>query len=283
MVFAIISGIISALGGALKIASAFKTQSETSIVGSGSGSGFWKYYANSVIGTRSIGAMDCGRYIDNMMTKIMKEATPAMQKHTNEIIADLQEIADFESYLWGDCDNMVNTVDYNKGAGKLYLYIYTFSPFIHEIRGEAVQISTLKIKVDMQLAKDWVIIQKAKSSFFKATVSQEIQYLPEKGLEEKHIIEAISIAMAPAVLGLVQVPERFMTILDTLLKEQMENPDAGVVTAPTAEQTQQAYEHFQDMRAAQDSYTENASKGFSEMSEAIKGLGSKGEELPKQP
>ena len=275
----IMSGVIGALKGAVQIASMFKTQSSESIVGSGSGTGFWKYYSNSAVGTRSVAANRCGDYIDLMIGRIMNEATPALQSHTNEIIADLQDISEFESYVWGECDNMINTVNYNQGAGQLYMYVYTFSPFIHETRGEAVKIQTMKIRADMKLAQDWIIVQKTKASFFKATSSQEIQYLPQKGIQTKDIVDAISIAMAPAVLGLVQLPERFMTVLDSLLKQQMDNPNAGVVTAPSAEQTQQAYEQFKEMRAAQDAYTENALKGFDTMSDAIKELGNKGTDL----
>ena len=280
MVFAVLSGIISALGGALQIASAFKTQSATTSVGSGCGSGLWKFYSNSAVGTRSMAASSCGEYISRLITRVMKEATPEMQQHTDDIIADLQDIKDFESYAWGDCDNMVNTVNYNKGAGTLFMYVYTFSPFIHETRGEAVQISTMRINCNMELAKDWMIVSKAKSSFFKASVSQEIQYLPEKGLDVNAIVNAISIAMAPAVLGLVKLPDRFMTVLDSLLKEQMENPDKGVITAPTAEQTQAAYQQFQDMRTAQDNYEKNAETGFANLTQALKDLGTKGKDLP---
>ena len=272
------SGIIGALGGALKIASAFKTQSSTSIVGSGNGTGFWKFYSNSNVGTQPVRAEHCGKYVSKMINKIMNEATPALQTHTQEIIDELNDVSEFESYLLGDCDSMVNTANYNKGSGTFFLYCYTFSPFIHETFGQCVNIQTLKIKIDMQLAKDWIIVQKAKSSFFSCSVSQEIQYLPEKGLQTSHIINAISIAMAPAVLGLVKLPDRFMTILDTLFQEQIANPNQGVITAPTAEQTAAAYEQFKDMRTKQEEYEKNAADGFSQMSEALAALGSKGNE-----
>ena len=280
MVFAVLSGIISALGGALQIASAFKTQSATTIVGSGSGTGFWKYYSNSAVGTLSMSQSKCSEYVSRLITRVMQEATPEIQQHTDDIISDLQDIKDFESYAWGDCDNMVNTVNYNKGSGTLYMYVYTFSPYIHEKLGEAVQVSTMRINCNMELAKDWMIVSKAKSSFFKASVLQEIQYLPDKGLDVNAIVNAISIAMAPAVLGLVKLPDRFMTVLDSLLKEQMENPDRGVITAPTAEQTEAAYQQFQDMRTAQDNYEKNAEEGFQNLSQEVKNLGTKGQDLP---
>jgi hypothetical protein len=221
-----------------------------------------------------------GDYIDRMVRRVTKEATPALQAKVPEIIDDLQEIKEFESYAWGDCDNMVNTVDYNKGEGSLFLYIYTFSPFIHPTRGEGCKIQSLRIVANMELAKDWMVVAKSKVSFFKSTYSEEIQYIPNKGIEMKHVIEAISIAMAPAVLGLVQLPERFMTMLDTMLKEQSENPDRGVIKGPTAEQTQEAINNFKEMQNRQDKYEENAQQGFAALGEAVKGLGTKGAETP---
>ena len=109
-------------------------------------------------------------------------------------------------------------------------------------------------------------------------MSQEIQYLPKKGLDERSIVEAISVAMAPAALGLVKVPESFMKILDTLLKQQMEHPDKSVITAPTKEQTEQAYQAYNDMVKAQAEYEKNAMEGFANISEEIKKLGQKGKD-----
>jgi len=245
------------------------TQSSTSITATGSGTGFWRYYSNSVVGTRSIAATSCGKYITNMINRVTKEATPALQKHINEVVTDLQDIQEFESYAWGDCDNMVNTVNYNKGSGTLFLYVYTFSPFIHPTRGEGVKIQSMRITANMELAKDWMVVSKVKASFFKTTMSQEIQYIPQKGIELKHVVEAIAMAMAPAVLGLVQLPERFMTVLDTLLKDQMANPDKGVVTAPTKEQTEFAYNQFKDMQTKQDEYEKNAQEGFADIQKVL--------------
>jgi hypothetical protein len=280
MALAVISGVIGAIGGALNIAKAFSKQSATSIQQTGSGTGFWRFYSNSVVGTRAVGAEKCGEYIDRMIRNVMKEATPSIQTHTNEVIQDLKDIQYFESYVYGDCDNMINVVDYNKDSGLLYMYVYTFSPYIHQTRGEAVKIQNLKIRCNIQLAKDWMVVSKVKASFFKTKMSSEIQYIPNKGIQMQHVIEAIAIAMAPAVLGLVKLPERFMTMLDTMLRDQMANPDRGVVTAPTSEQTAAAYDKFKEMQAKQDEYIKNAQTGFSQLGSAITGLGQKGSETP---
>ncbi|EAX96064.1 hypothetical protein TVAG_265530 [Trichomonas vaginalis G3] len=280
MALAIASGIISCLAGALKIASAFKTQSSTQIVGSGKGTGFFKFYSNSAVGTRSIAARSCGAYIDRMISNIMADQSAIVQAHKQNIINDLTDIKDFESYAWGDCDNMVNTVSYEKASGSLYMYIYTFSPFISDTRGEGVRVSNMKIHVDFVMPKDWIIVSKIKSSFFKCTMNQEIQYLDTKSIQMSDVIEAVAIAVAPAVLGLVKLPERFLNVLDTVIKSQMANPDRGIVTAPTAEQSAQAYAQFQDMRNKQQEYDQRASEGFSDIKAAIDALGQKGPETP---
>lgn len=277
MALAIVSGIIGCLGGAMKIASAFKTQAATTIVGSGKGTGFFKFYSNSLVGNRAIPESGMPTYLDRMMAHIMAEQSPIVQANKAAIVADLQDIKDFESYAWGDCDNMVNTVSYNKMSGSLFMYVYVFSPFIHERLGNGVKVANMKIHVDFTLPKDWIIVSKVKSSFFKATMNQEIQYLDTKSVKLTDVIEAISIAVAPAVLGLVKLPDRFMACLDSIIKSQMEHPDAGIVTAPTAEQSAAAYQQFQDMRQAQDNYAQNAQSGFQDI---IGSLGTMGGSTP---
>jgi hypothetical protein len=214
------------------------------------------------------------KYINKQITRITKNTNSELKAHTQEIIDDLEDICEFESYLWGDCDNMVNTVNYdaNDEKGSLYLYTYTFSP-LETTKGDAVKVSLMKIRVShLQLAKDWMVVSKVKTSFLKAKMSQEIQYVPKKGLEMDSIINAIAIAMAPCVLGLVKLPDRFMTVLDTLLKEQMANPSAGVITSPTSEQTAALYEKFKEMQAKQDEYGSSAQDGISDI---VSALGSK--------
>jgi len=277
MAFAIITGVIGAINGALSIAKAFSTQSHSGIQQTGKGTGFWKYYSNSYVGTKCIDMRRVPDYIDRMVYRITKEATPGLAKKRKEIIADLKEIKEFESYAWGDCDNMVSCVDYAKAQNTLFYYIYTFSPFIHATRGEGCRIQTIQIQANMKLAKDWMIVSKAKVGFFKSESHDEIQYLDERGLEMKDIIEAISIAMAPAVLGLVQLPERFMTVLETMLKDQQEHPERGVIKGPTPEQQQQAFQNFKEMQDRQDKYTENAKDGFKALGDALS-LGQKGNE-----
>ena len=281
MALACISGIIGCIGGALKIAKAFSTQSMTSIQQTGSGSGFWRYYSNSAVGSLSMSVTKCDVYIQSMINRITKETTPEIQAKKAEIIEFLSDIKEFESYAWGDCDRMVNTVDYNKATGTLFVYIFTFSPFIHPRKGEGVRVQTLRICCNMELAKDWMVVSKVKASFFKTTATSEIQYIPNKSIKMSDVIEAISIAMAPAVLGLVQLPERFMTMLDSILKDQQANPQKGIVTAETSEQVAQKYQAFKEMQAKQDEYIQNAQTGFSDLSEAISALGgNKTEETP---
>jgi hypothetical protein len=266
-VLALISGIMTCLGGAMKIASAFKTQSSSTITGTGTGSGFFKFYSKSGISTMSLSVDNCGRYLQRLIDRMMRDQSPSLAAHKQSIIENLQDMADFETYAWGECDNMVNTITYNQGSGRLFFYIYTLSPF-QASRGDAVKVQTMKIDLDITLAKDWMIVTKAKCNFFKSKVSSEIKYLPEKGVELKHIVEAISIAMAPAVIGLVQVPERFMVVLDKMFADQIANPDAGVPKADLDAQ-RQAYEQLKEMEDRQAQYEQNAQDGFKDIISAL--------------
>jgi len=277
MTFAIITGVISAINGALNIAKAFATQSAEIVVGSGKGTGFWKFYSNSYLGTKAIAMNRVPEYIDKMVDRITKEASPALARKKNDLIDYLQAIKEFDSYVLDECNNMVNVVDYSKSQGTLFFYITTFSPFIHSKRGEGCKIETISIKVDMKLAKDWMIIQKAQTSFFRSSCHDEIQYLNEKGMKMSDVVEAISVAMAPAVLGLIKLPKGYMKILDTMFKEQQAHPERGTIKGPTPEQQAQAYQNFKNMQDRQDKYEENAKEGFKALGNALS-LGLKGPE-----
>ena len=272
-------GVMSALSAAVQIASAFKTTNAESVVGTGGGKGFWNFYSNSQIGTLSMASASVPRYIERLIERMMREQSPEVQAHKASVIENLRDVSDFETYAWGQCDHMVNSVTYNKASGSVFFYVYTFSPFMHATRGEGCTISTMKVIANMALARDWMVISKVKANFFKTTAKVEVRYLPEKGIQMSNVIEAIAIALAPAVLGLVQIPERFMTMLEKLVHEQFAaGPNAGIPQGPTPEQQAQIDANMREMRDKQDHYAQQASQGFKDLAGLLGGP--KGPDVP---
>ena len=72
------------------------------------------------------------------------------------------------------------------------------------------------------------------------------------------INEVLAFALAYAALDLVKLPGRFVNVLERMLKYQQENPNEGVVTAQTAEQTDAGMKEFNDFKNNQLEYEKNS-------------------------
>ena len=236
--------------GALNIAKSFATQSITTIDQMGKTNGFWKYYSNTSVSTKAFREELLDKYMSKMIKDVTKEASPSLQNQYNNIIDDLQEIKEFETAAEKICDNSVSTMNYNKGSGTFFFYIYNFNPFYNELRHHiSIQVSKIMMRAECQLGKDWMIVTKVKSSFFSSTACSELHYLEDKSIQLKDIAEVIAMAFAPAILGLVQLPERFIMTITNICQKQLDNPEPGY-TPPTAEQRQQTLNIINDYRTA---------------------------------
>ena len=256
------NAIMGCACGALKILKAFSTQSYETIDQTGKATGFWKFYSCSSVSNKSIREELMDKYLDRMIKRVTKEATPKFQSYYTEILNDLQDIKDFESYSEDTCDNSVTTFDFSKANGILFVYIYNFSPYYNQRKKhDSIKISTVKMMARCSLAKDWMIITKVKSSFFKTTSKSELKYLDEKEVQLKDVIEAMSIAFAPAMLGLCKLPERFVKVIASMCEQQMTNPSPGI-TPPTSEQKQQALDTLKDFRESSNKALDDAQKAF---------------------
>lgn len=271
MVLPILSAIIGCLGGAMSIATAFKKESSETIVGHGRGDGFFKFYSHSLIGDRTIRMNLMEKYLDRIVSRIMRDQSPALQVHKQDILDEIMDTKDFESYTMKGESHMVNSVGYNKNVGQLFMNIYTFDPMTHEVYGPGCTIQYMKIQVDFNLAQDWMIVSKTKARFNKATQHQEFKYIDEKAVDMKDVVKAISIAVAPAVLGLVKLPESFMTCLDSVIKSQIENPSPELQISQ--EQLQASQQQFNDMVARQEKYMENVRSGFDKIAGELGKIG----------
>ena len=264
MVLALISGIVGALSNALDILE-MGFISKPVVIPEAIDRGFWEYYDNSVIGTASLRAASFDKYIEKFVHSCLKQASPEMQKYSDSIIEELNDVSGFEykSEISDENSYMITVITYNHGEDAMEIKLYTFSPFLHETHVEAIARQSMRIVYSLSLnfKKDWMIVSKARS-FHKTTMLKEIQYIPASTNNIQHIVESISYAMSPAVLGLVKLPDQYMAILDKILKQQMNKPDEGVITAPTAEQSAIAYEKFKEMRLRQEEYTKNYEDGF---------------------
>ena len=232
----------------LNIAKAFSTHSADMIDASGKGHGWWEFYACADFSSKGTREENMDRYLKKIIKHVTKEATPALQARYNELLEFLQDTKDFQDATEIICDKSVTAINFNQGSGTIFFYIYNFNPFFNTYTNHRiVKMTSVKMEAKCKLAKDWMIVTKVRSSFFKSSVFTELRYLEPKDVQFNNIAEAISMAFAPAILGLVQFPDRFLATISNLLQQQINNPSEGI-TPPSAEKRQQALDMAKQCR-----------------------------------
>lgn len=171
-------------------------------------SAFFKFYSHSRVAQYSVPLT----YMSGIIESILKDTmTDRVYLHKDEFVVHLQKMAKFESYRYGVCVNGINTVSYSKLTGLLYMRLDTFTPYIHKNPkiNKAVRHESLSIKLAFDLCKDFYIANTIRANILGATSSEEIRWMDKKSLNINHITHAISIAIAPVILGIVEIPPSF--------------------------------------------------------------------------
>ena len=189
------------------------------------------------------------KYIARMIKAHTKEATPGLQNHFTEILNDIQDIKEFESYSKESCDNSVTTINYNPFSSNLYIHIQNFNPYYDENKKRnSVAVSrVMMISRGNYFSKEWMIVTKLKANSFKISSASELKYIDQKAVQLEDVIEAMSIAFAPAMLGLCKLPERFVKVITNMCEQHIANPSPGF-TVPTGEQRQKVLHTLENFR-----------------------------------
>lgn len=153
-------------------------------------------------------------YSDNGLEYLMKK---------DEYIRNIGSMKKYSSYRFGQCINSINNIAYSKNQGKLYMSIFTFTPFLIDINGQkvkSVRYSALKINMQFEMAKYFVVLSKVKANWFKGTYAEEIRWLDQKALTLDSVVNAMSIALAPCIVGIVHLPPEFVTQIEIMVKDE---------------------------------------------------------------
>ena len=266
--FAIASGIITCLQGALSIVQSFKTECYEQPVASGHGRGFWDFYAFSTTSRKGIGFDKMDQYLrQNVLGRIQKINAPS-QKYIDTVTAEILEIADYESYIWDEAEFSVNSVQFSNNAGKLYFLIYTFTPKVKASTGqEYFYVQQMRMEVEnFKLAQDWVLINKVKASMLKTSSSLEWDYRPT-AMDSQKLVDAVALAFAPVALGLVTVPDNFLKLLAEAVKAQLES--SSDLPQFSTEQIASTMELYNQMVARQKERDQLAQDGLSTIGKGI--------------
>ena len=259
-------GLGSLLSGIVSVLSLFSHSSSETVQWGGSGKGFWNYYSSTGVIKRTIPLESFNKYAFRMCDNIMAMQAPFVKAKNEELVAEIQSIVEFGDMEFADdpTEQMIQTVSYNKAYGQLYVFIYTFKPFLSSrVNKYAVRIENINITCNFEMARDWMIVTKAKCSFFSSSVKSEIKYLPDKGIQTSDIVDAISIAMAPCIFGFVSLPDRYYNMIDNLLTQEI-NAAAQydqVTGENTAKAAQEARSTLETVAQQQNQIIDRVAKG----------------------
>ena len=264
----IATAVVKALQGAIKIVHAFRTEVYDIPVSSGHGHGFWDFYSYSETTKISVKMTQADKFLAKMVNTLTATLSDSMKKCKDEILDELKEVTEFESYQFDECEGSINQISYSANEGKLNFYVYTFTPGVSKRNNiEILKTEQMYCQIEMRIAQDWILINHIKSSFSKTINSLELQYLPT-AIDSAKVVEAVSIAFAPAVLGLMKVPTKFLELLKASIKQKVEDPYSGI----SKETYEQSEKLFDDMINRQKEKDELYQEGVKEIGEAASSL-----------
>lgn len=270
MVFAVLSAVISSVSNAVKYIDAFRSYSKSNPISSVIPShGFTNYYGFSSLTQKSIGLNSMELYLSRMIDRVLNISDPEFLPYKDQILTDLEDIRLFESFKYEESSNVVNIIQYNSNDGILYFYIYKFDSFVHEKYGEAVRCINMRMQARCTLGRPFLIINKLKSKYLDVTSSTEIQYMPTEDITISYteVMDAIAVAFAPAALGIVHLPDKFMEIMKSYSAKELNNTSAYPELSPQAQQT--IDNSFQDAINRQKNIDEQTQQGMQKLNDLI--------------
>ena len=221
-VLMIIQGILGAVSGALKIASAFRKEQVSLPVYAGKGMGFWDFYSMSNIDRLTVPYDLAPQHIRNIVIPdiINRTASESLARFREDLVGELEDMADYGELAVAGNNRALTSASYSSNSGKLFFYIIGLTPKKAIIGDDiGVVFETMRCEVTMTMAQDWMLVCNMEAKFMSAKSSLELQYLPT-AIDPNKVVDAIAIAMAPVVLGLVTVPGSFMTVMQGVLKNR---------------------------------------------------------------
>jgi len=139
-------------------------------------------------------------YID----KITKLLPADLQSKKQEYIDALTDLYDFEGYTMKDAYKAATATFFSNQTGKFYLFSYIFSP----ISSSQMTVHTYDIVANFVMPKSFIVIETTSSNSWRTKTSQSIVEKP-LSLTTQSIIDAVSMVIAPALQGYIEIPQDF--------------------------------------------------------------------------
>ena len=257
---AFIGGFFSALNTGLDILKQFRSESVSQVVGSGHATGFWDFCSYSEVSQIMLKVDLAEEFVtQSLIPKVIKCDTQQMKDYKDDIAEELKGVARYAELSVGETNKAFTTTSYSKNAGKLWFFVYVFNAETTYAK-PVVRCNTMHLEIEMKMAQDWLLVNHIETSFMKAKNTFELQYLP-KGIKVSDVQQAIAIALAPAVVGLIEMPDRFVKMLGAVINSTKED-DLPQYTSGTMQQITEQYNQMIDRRAQQDQVARDAVAEF---------------------
>lgn len=196
--------------------------------------GFYDYTANVYIHEQAVAVEYLDKYLGKVIDSCVRDGSAAVASKAQEMIDYLKTVKRFSSYKFGSCVNSVNSVVYNKNKGELYLKLIYLEPYLIKARGttfKAARASHLYFSIHFEMAKDFVILAKVKANWFRGVYSEELRFIDEKAITKETVTQAMAMALAPCILGIVKMPAAFITQVEIIAQNADEETRQAVAEA----------------------------------------------------
>ena len=251
--FPLLSAFTSLAGTALQVMNAFHRTSVTNVIGTGGGRGFWNFYSHSRFKEIPCPMTMVPQYI-NSLAQMVCNQNPGIAFLRNNLVNDMNEILNLGSYESGQVATATdNVVTYDKPKGLVHFYIFSCSPaYQSSYNGKwFTSITTFYLSINLVCSQPWMITHQIKSSLMKTTGKVGIQYLPDPGWDARKQFEALQIALAPMVLGLVPVPATILEVFANLISNGVDGKTgAPMIDFPTQQASINQMTKTRELQAA---------------------------------
>lgn len=238
----VLSGLVQSLQGAKDILSSFRKKHMNLSIAQ-----FKNFYSSTGTYDIPLGPEDFPQYIQDEVGAFIN-AYPFLNKTQKEkIINDSLRLQNQRSYKKGECLHGISLAAYNNKTQQLNLLLITVSPFISTAWNEhlpALMCKSTRISFNISMNTSWLVFNAIKT--YKNDITSNIEYRTD-AVDPKclaNITDMIALAFSPGILGILQLPEEFLTLSQLVLKQQSER----VTTLSKTFTNEEAIQRLEDVK-----------------------------------
>lgn len=168
--------------------------------------GFSKFISTSSSQKMTV-AMKKGSSLCSSYAKKITKFLPSSQQDSmgTKIAEFLDVMADIGGYEIEGANTFTHSVTFNKDTKEFHFFTIIFTP----ISAEKMTVQTIDCKAQIELPYSFAILETTTANKWRTKTQQSLQEIPT-ALDSQAVVDAISMALAPALSGSVSVPKEFL-------------------------------------------------------------------------